>query len=233
MDDLLGLVPPNSNPSAFENHRPLLTSCVKHMHSVASTILNHLSMHLSLPSQTLSSMHSLTKRSPSNLRFLHMPPQEASTAQTSLMGHTDNGSVTVLFNVVGGLQVLDDTDSWRYVRPEPGHAIVNLGDTMVQWTGGVLRSNMHRVVPPPGAQSECPRFSMAYVLKPPYACRMERLKGEGIPLGEGAEEEVGTYEEFHAKKSKGIREGKNLVSSRGGGKKTEKGVNVRMNEIVV
>lgn len=155
-----------------------------------------------------------------------------------MVGHTDNGSVTVLFNVVGGMQVLDDTNGWRYVRPEPGHAIVNLGDSMVQWTGGVLRSNMHRVVPPAGAQSEYPRFSIAYVLKPPYACRMERLKGEGIPLGEGAEEEVGTYEEFHAKKSKGIREGKNLVSSRGGGgggggKKMEKGVNVRMNEIVV
>ena len=147
-------------------------------------------------------------------------------------GPHDNGSVTVLFNVIGGLQVLDDTDSRRYVRPERAHGIVKLGDSMVQWTGGVLRSNMHRVVPPPGAQSECPPFSMAYVLKPLYACRMERLGGEGIPLGERADEEVGTYEEFHAKKSKGIREGKNLINSRGG-KKTEKGVDVRMNEIVV
>lgn len=222
MDDLLALTPPNRHPAAFEQDRPLLTSCAKHMHNIASTILTHLSTHLALPPQTLASMHALTQRSPSNLRFLHMPPQHASAAQTSLVGHTDNGSVTVLFNIVGGLQVLDDTDTWRYVRPEPGHAIINLGDSMVQWTGGVLRSNMHRVVPAPGAQSECPRFSVAYALKPPYACRMERLKGEGIPRGEEGEEEmVGTYEEFHAKKSEGIREGKNLVSSRGG-KKTEK-----------
>ena len=177
-------------------------------------------------------MHALTEQSPSNLRFLHMPPQRASTAQTSLMGHTDNGSVTVLFNVVGGLQVLDDTDNWYYVRPEPGHAIVNIGDSMVQWTGGVLRSNMHRVVPPPGMQSASSRFSVAYVMKPPYTCRMERLKGKGIPLGEGVEEKVGTYEEFHAKKRRGIREGKNLVDSRGG-KKTEKVVNARVNETVV
>ena len=63
---------------------------------------------------------------------------------------------------------------------------------------------MHRVVPAPGAQSECPRFSMAYVMKPPYECRMERLKGEGIPCDE-EEEVVGTYAEFHPKKSKGIR----------------------------
>lgn len=231
MDDLLALAAPNSNPPAFEKRRALLTSCAKHMHSIARTILTHLSTHLALPTQTLSSMHALTERSPSNLRFLHMPPQQASTAQTSLVGHTDNGSVTVLFNILGGLQILDDTDNWCYVRPEPGHAIINLGDSMVQLTGGVLRSNMHRVVPAPGAQSECPRFSVAYVLKPPYACRMERLKGEGIPRCEGEEEMVGTYEEFHAKKSKGIREGKNLVGSRGG-KKPEKKVDVRVDEVI-
>ena len=232
VDDLLAPASSKSIPPVFENHRPLLISFTKHMHSIISTILTHLSTHLSLPPQTLPSIHALTEPSPSSLRFLHMPPQQASAAQTSLMGHTDNGSVTVLFNVVGGLQVLDDTDNWRYVRPEPGYAIVNLGDSMVQWTGGMLRSNMHRVVPPPGMQSEVSRFSMAYVLKPPYACRMERLKGESIPRGEGAEEEVGTYEEFFAKKSKGYREGKNLVDSRGG-KKMEKEVSVRVNEIIV
>ena len=148
------------------------------------------------------------------------------------MGHTDNGTVTVLFNIVGGLQVLDETNSWRYVRPEPGHAIVNIGDSMVQWTGGLLRSKWHRVVPPPGMQSEVSRFSMAYVLKPPFGCRMERLKGGNIPCSEGGEEDVGTYEEFHARKSKGYREGKNLAGD-GGGNKTEKGVNVKVNEVVV
>ncbi len=141
MDDLLAPAPLNDTPPAFEKNLPLLTSCAKHLHSIASTILTHLSTHLALPPHTLSSMHALTERSSSNLRFLHMPPQQPSTAQTSLMGHTDNGSVTVLFNILGGLQVLDDTNGWCYVRPEPGHAIINLGDSMVQLTGGVLRSN--------------------------------------------------------------------------------------------
>ena len=177
-------------------------------------------------------MHAPTEPSSSNLRFLHMPPQLASAAQTSLMGHTDNGTVTVLFNIVGGLQVLDETNSWRYVRPESGHAIVNIGDSMVQWTGGVLRSKWHRVVPPPGMQSGVSRFSMAYVLKPPFGCRMEKLKGGEIPCSEGAEEDVGTYEEFHARKFKGYQEGKNLADG-GGEKKTEKGVDVKVNEVVV
>lgn len=148
------------------------------------------------------------------------------------MGHPDNGSATVLFNIAGGLQVLGDTDGWCYVRPEPGHAVISLGDSMVQWTGGALRSNMHRVVPAPGAQSECPRFSIAYVLKLPYACRMERLKGERFPHGEDNKEKVERYEEFHAKKSNGVGEWKNLVGGRGG-KKTEKKVDVIVNEMMV
>ena len=234
IDDLLALEP-HSNPPTFENHRSTLASCAKHMKSVANVILTQLARHLSLPPDTFSSMHAPTKPSSSTLRFLHMPPQQASAAQTALMGHTDNGTVTVLFNIVGGLQVLDETKSWRYVRPQPGHAIVNIGDSMVQWTGGILRSKWHRVVPPPGMQSEVSRFSMAYVLKPPHACRMERLKGGIIPSSEGEEEEeedVGVYKEFHAKKFKGYEEGKNLAGD-GGGKKLEKGVNVKVNEVVV
>ena len=34
-----------------------------------------------------------------------------------------------------------------------GHAIVNLGDAMVNFTNGLLRSNIHRVVSPPGEQA--------------------------------------------------------------------------------
>lgn len=104
--------------------------------------------------------------------------------------------------------MLDDTNRWRYVRPEPGHAIVNLGDSMVQWIGGVPRSNMHRVVPPAGAQSEYPRYSIAYVLNPPYACRMERLKGEGIPLGEGAEERLERMRSSMLRRARGFGRGK-------------------------
>lgn len=125
---------PNSNPTAFEKSQPLLIFA-KQMHSIASTVLTHLSTHLALPPQTLSSKHALSERSSSNLRLLHMPPQQASAAQTSLMGHADNGSVSGLFDIVGGLQVLDDTDSWCYVRSEPGHTVIDPGNSELDGTG--------------------------------------------------------------------------------------------------
>lgn len=60
---------------------------------------------------------------------------------------------------------------------------------------------------------------------------MERLKGAGFPHGEDDKEKVGTYEESSAKKSNSFGEGNNLVGIRGG-KKTEKKVNVIVNEMM-
>lgn len=48
---------------------------------------------------------------------------------------------------MGGLQVLvPGTQDWQYVKPIEGHAICNLGDAMVIFSGGILHANLHRVV---------------------------------------------------------------------------------------
>ena len=59
---------------------------------------------------------------------------------------------------------------------------------------------------------------------------MESSKGKRIPLG--AEKEVGSFEAFHAKKSKDIREAKILVDIRGG-KETKKSMDVSVNRVPV
>lgn len=60
-------------------------------------------------------------------------------------GHTDIGLTTILFNIVGGLQVLPaGSTEWEFILPEPGCVVVQLGDTLAERTGGVLRSAMHR-----------------------------------------------------------------------------------------
>lgn len=77
----------------------------------------------------------------------------------------------MLITSVGGLQILpadaENVDAhWRYVRPEPGCALISLGDLMVQWSGGILRSNLSRVVTSPGEQAGCTRSSMTYLVRP-------------------------------------------------------------------
>lgn len=132
------------------------------------------------------------------MRFIKAPPQPADDRRTALGQHTDFGSVTVLFNRLGGLQVLPPgaEAKWVYVRPLPGHAIVNLGDAMVKFTNGLFRSNIHRVVAPPGLQTETTRYSLVYFARPEDDVLLRRLDGsDRIPAMEGGQ----TEEEINSK----------------------------------
>ena len=159
------------------------------------------------------------------VRFVKAPPpsqdaddDDGRTEAQALGEHTDFGSVTVLFNRLGGLQVKMPAEEgrgggeegegkgrvgeWVYVRPLEGHVVVNLGDAMVKFTNGLLRSNIHRVVSPPGEQRGETRYSVVYFCRPEDGVLLKRLEGGGRvgegggggvipPLGEGeVEEEV-------------------------------------------
>jgi isopenicillin N synthase-like dioxygenase len=132
------------------------------------------------------------------VRFVSAPPQEVSIRSAALGEHTDFGSLTILLNRLGGLQVqLPKTEDWVYVRPVPGCAIVNLGDAMVKFSGGILRSNLHRVVSPPGDQANKIRRSLVYFLRPEHDVVLKRLKGglvDELGDGEMEEEDVSTRE---------------------------------------
>ena len=167
------------------------------------------------------------------------PPQQQARGRdderraVALGEHTDFGSVTVLFNRLGGLQVRLPTGTgddeggrgggeevgggggkWVYVRPLEGHAIVNLGDAMVKFTNGLLRSNIHRVVSPPGEQAGETRYSVVYFSRPEDEVLLKRLDGGGggsggvIPeLGEGEVEEEICAREWVIRRAMGRRVG--------------------------
>jgi isopenicillin N synthase-like dioxygenase len=82
-------------------------------------------------------------------------------------------------------------DGWAYVRPLPGHAIINLGDALVKFTSGILRSNTHRVVAPPGAQGDVTRYSLVYFSRPEDEVILRPLRQESGLIAEraGVEEE--------------------------------------------
>ncbi|OAX37523.1 Clavaminate synthase-like protein [Rhizopogon vinicolor AM-OR11-026] len=96
------------------------------------------------------------------------PPQVKEAAENPAIGaHTDFGSLSFLHNRLGGLQVMPPGhDEWSFVRPIPGHAICNVGDALALFSGGILQSNIHRVVPPPGAQVEYERWSLVFFTRP-------------------------------------------------------------------
>lgn len=180
-------------PDVVYRERHTLKSFIENAHSIVTMVLSILNQHLQLPASTLTNLHRLDGVSGDQVRFIKAPPQPEDDRKTALGEHTDFGSVTVLFNRVGGLQVLPPGQGaeWCYVRPLPGHAIINLGDAMVKFTNGLLRSNIHRVVSPPGAQANSTRYSLVYFARPEDEVKLKRLDGSAFipPLPDGVVEE--------------------------------------------
>lgn len=178
----MGITEPLPAPAILHQSRNLLGSFMRGSHDIVTLILNILNDKLALPDGTLANLHRYQAISGDQVRFVKAPPQPVDDRRTALGQHTDFGSVTVLFNRLGGLQVLppgEDAD-WVYVRPLPGHAIINLGDAMVKFTNGLLRSNIHRVAAPPGVQGDSTRYSLVYFARPEDSVMLRRLEGSDL-----------------------------------------------------
>ncbi|KAL9711268.1 hypothetical protein Ac2012v2_005808 [Leucoagaricus gongylophorus] len=87
------------------------------------------------------------------MRLLHYPPQSPTELnlqdgrQIGIGSHTDYECFTILWqDPVGGLQVQNTSGKWIDAVPIPGTVVVNLGDQFAQWTNGVFKSTIHRVI---------------------------------------------------------------------------------------
>lgn len=154
-------------------------------HSMGLQVLSSLAKGLGLTTETIVERHRVTEKSGDHIRLTWGPGDPDATAEihsddpstrVTTTGHTDFGSITLLFNWVGGLQIENAaTGAWEWVRPLPGHAIVNLGDAMVDFSGKGLKSGKHRVVAAPGDQAQLDRYSVVYFVRPEDDVFMEDL----------------------------------------------------------
>ncbi|KAF3088296.1 hypothetical protein TWF102_010202 [Orbilia oligospora] len=157
------------------------TSC----HNLCVRLLQLFAMGLKIDEEAggkdwFSSRHDQSGPSGSILRLLHYPiiPSDANYVPGKDIragAHSDYGSITLLFQRPGqeGLEIL--SKGWQPVpvHPEsvdtsrPPPILVNIGDLLSYWTGGYLRSTVHRVVVPPTASiSGEDRYSMAFFCHP-------------------------------------------------------------------
>ncbi|KAF8997718.1 Clavaminate synthase-like protein [Cyathus striatus] len=157
---------------------------VKKSLDVNNKLLEVLNDRLGLPAGALLQRHSDDEHSSSEARVIRNPanPPEAGQA---LGSHTDFGSLSFLHNRLGGLQVLvPGAETWQYIRPIPGHAICNIGDAVSIFSGGILRSNLHRVVPPPGEQRKFERWSLVFFTRPGDSVMLRPLTTESDVIAE-------------------------------------------------
>ena len=140
----------------------------------------------------------------------------------SIGEHTDFGSLTILFHRLGGLQILPpNSETWAYVKPLKHHCVVNLGDAMVKFTAGLLRSNIHRVVNPPGAQGDSTRLSCIFFSRPEDEVILKTLEGSEMinrkrkEQGDPESEEHVTSKEWTIRRAMGKRLGGNWSATLG------------------
>ncbi|KAI0301919.1 hypothetical protein B0F90DRAFT_1816801 [Multifurca ochricompacta] len=177
-------------PSTVEDYmesavRPFVSKGME----VNETLMGILNDRLGLPPRTLAGLHTPEEHSGSEARCIKKTPesQPESPDKPAIGAHTDFGSLSFLHNQLGGLQVLPPgTNEWKYVKPLPGHAICNLGDAMAIFSAGILRSNLHRVVPPPKAQALFDRWSLVYFTRPGNSVSLAPLTDKSSLVAEAA-----------------------------------------------
>ncbi|KAL1310664.1 hypothetical protein AAFC00_000930 [Neodothiora populina] len=221
-DDILGISERLPAPSVLEPCRSVLRSFICRSHSIVELILTLLNQKLELATGQLPSLHRLHVASGDQVRWVHAPPQPQDDRRTALGEHTDFGSISILFNRLGGLQVLPPhSNDWSYVKPLGGHVVINLGDAMVKFTAGVLHSNLHRVINPPGEQASHTRMSLVYFARPEDDVLLRVLEGSDIIDARrdendafGADQNI-TSKEWIRRRALGRRQGGNWQKSGG------------------
>ncbi|KAH6993967.1 hypothetical protein EDB82DRAFT_475724 [Fusarium venenatum] len=153
-------------PSIVEENLPLFDQFNASCHFILKLLLDSLSGGLNLKgSDRLDTYHRDDARSKSTLYFLHYPPGIQNLNEIGQNMHTDIGTLTLLSAPQWGLQVASPvTGAWEYVRPHPGHTIINAADTLKFLSNKRFRSALHRVIPLGGVQQE-DRYAVSYFLR--------------------------------------------------------------------
>ncbi|OBA23908.1 Clavaminate synthase-like protein [Metschnikowia bicuspidata var. bicuspidata NRRL YB-4993] len=166
----------------------LLTSTISKLYNLSIKILQILALGLDIEDTEVdgtdwfTSRYDPEKASGTTFRFLHYPGQKSLDPESTIRAgaHTDYGSMTLLFQQEGqeGLEIYSPiSKKWEAVPFVPssfpeakGQAppiIVNIADQLSYWTGGLLKSTIHRVKFPAEAQrSGKDRYSIVFFSHP-------------------------------------------------------------------
>ncbi|OCT50474.1 putative 1-aminocyclopropane-1-carboxylate oxidase [Cladophialophora carrionii] len=178
-DHMHGITESRTYPSTITDNRDLFKQFTRNAHETCMLVLTTLAKQLNLAPDAFANKNLFSEPSGDHCRLTHKFAHHSDKSAIGLPSHTDFGSITMLFNWLGGLQIQSHDPAknreWEYVKPMPGHAIINLGDAMVTFTNGLLKSGKHRVIPAPGEQASVDRYSVVYFVRPHDSVMMEPL----------------------------------------------------------
>ncbi|KAI5368331.1 putative oxoglutarate/iron-dependent dioxygenase, non-hem dioxygenase domain-containing protein [Septoria linicola] len=190
----LGLPTPHNSttysqpiPSLLQAHISTLSTFQSACHTLCQRLLTHFATALSIPPDWFTSRHDISlgggDATGSIFRLLYYPQQTSHNDEVDVRAgaHSDYGSITCLFQLPGqpGLEIKTPRGEWAAVPVDPSSGsgasgseggkaslpiLVNIGDLLEDWTGGLLKSTVHRVVFPNEKAGD--RYSIAYFCHP-------------------------------------------------------------------
>jgi isopenicillin N synthase-like dioxygenase len=191
----------------------------KHIYDeIVRKLLVLFALVLELPEDYFLKHHRYEEKSDCHLRYMkyhaRSSEENAKLGDTWVKGHTDFGSMTLLFRQpVAALQVRSGDGSWKWVKPYPGSITVNLADTLEFVTNGFLKSSVHRVVRPPPDQAGIDRLGVLYFVRaedsmPLKPVESTVLKKLGLNPEQSAASDFTAGEWVKARVSNGVGKGK-------------------------
>jgi len=168
--DCLGAVTPGPDPAEAWLRSPSLwpsepatlraswTAYYRALSEVAGRLLSLMALAVDLPADHFAP---LIDRHTGAMRAINYPAITGDQPAGSLRAgaHSDYGTLTILAtDGVPGLEVERADGTWAPVADEPDTFVVNLGDSIAQWTNDRWRSTVHRVT----TVDRSPRQSMAF-----------------------------------------------------------------------
>jgi isopenicillin N synthase-like dioxygenase len=175
-------------PTSLIPHNTTLITFMNNCHALCLKILQNFAIALQIPENWFTKRHSSsTEASGTVFRMLYYPTRPESYGEGTDIragAHSDYGSITLLFQQPGqpGLEIKTPSGDWAPVAVDPHTEsvgdfnagvlearllpiLVNIGDLLEDWTAGLLKSTVHRVVFPSSGNSG-DRYSMAYFCHP-------------------------------------------------------------------
>lgn len=162
-----------SHPAIVQEYRTEIEHFQRHIaEDIVQKLLVLIAIILELPEEGgLLRGHQYDDISDCALRYMNYqartPQENARYKNIYSRGHTDFGSMTLLFRQpIAALQILTPSGEWRYVKPYPESITVNIADVLQFWSNGYLKSSVHRVVAPPPDQAHLDRLGLLYFVRP-------------------------------------------------------------------
>jgi isopenicillin N synthase-like dioxygenase len=152
------LFQPNRWPSQIDGFGKDCIAYYDAMSDLASELLQAIAIGLDLPEDRFVRYF---RKPVCQISLMYYPalPGDAGNEVKNLSIHTDEGPVVILAQgKIGGLEVKTSDGRWLAAPPIPGAFTINIGNMMMWWSNGRLKSTLHRVRNTSGQE----RFSVPF-----------------------------------------------------------------------